>query len=118
MRISELYKAAVIYSTHRNNFTYVLFYLLALGALWYLYNFKVLVTLILLLAATAGLSSFLIAVYFWIKGGFRGLDKELIYSFLFVLVMFPFVFFILDKLMLGYILALSLVVAAIGIYRS
>ncbi len=118
MRISELYKTSVKYFTNKSNFIDMLFYLLASGALWYWYNFNVLITLILLLASTALLSSILIAVYFWIKGGFKRLDKDLGYSFLYALVLFPFVFVVLDKLMLGYMLALNFVVVSIAIYRS
>lgn len=118
MKISELYNALIRYITQKSNFIDVLFYLIAGCAFWYFYNFKVLIALILLLLSTAALSSFLIEAYFWAKRHFKSKDKDLIYSFLFVIVMLPLVLLLLDKLIIGYILALSFVIAGLGVFRS
>lgn len=64
------------------------------------------------------LTSFLLALYTWVRAGFKGIDKDFVYSLLVAIVVLPFVFFTLDKQLLGYVLALSAIGTGIGIYRT
>lgn len=118
MRISEIYNAVIKHFTNRENRINILFYLVAGAVIWYLYSFKVLIILILMLLSVFILSSFLIALYSWVRGGFKDINKDFVYSLLLAIVVLPLVFFALDKQLLGYILALSAIGAGIGIYRS
>lgn len=117
MRLSQIYNAVIKHFTDRERRINILFYLIAAGVIWYLYSFKVVATLILMILSVFILSSFLLALYTWVRAGFRGIDKDFIYSLLLAIVVLPFAFFTLDKQLLGYVLALSAVTIGIGIYR-
>jgi len=118
MRISQIYNTILKHFTDRESRINILFYLIAGIVIWYLYSFKVLITLILMLLSVFILTSFLLALYTWVRAGFKGIDKDFVYSLLFAIVVLPFVFFTLDKQPLGYVLALSGIGTGIGIYRT
>jgi len=103
---------------NRANRINILFYLIAGMFIWYLYSFKVLGALFLTVLSVFALTSFLLTIYTWVRVGFKGIDNDFLYSTLLVIIVFPLVFFTLDKQLLGYILALSTIGMGIGIYRS
>lgn len=116
MRISELYQVIIKHFSSKNSLINLLFYLIAAGIIGYLYNFKVLATLILFFLSTAILASFLLEVYLLAKNRFKNIDKEFIYSLLFVVIVLPLCFLYLEKQVLGYIGVLSFVIALIGVF--
>lgn len=118
MKISQKYNAILQHFKNKETRINILFYLLAAGVIWYLFSLKVVVILIVMILSVFILSSFLLALYTLVRAGFKGIDKDFVISLLLAVVVLPVVFFTLDKQLLGYIIALSIVVMGLGIYRS
>lgn len=118
MRISQIYNLILKSFTDNKRRVNILFYLIGAGFIWYLYNLKVLATVILMMLSIFVFSSLLLSLFIWIRAGFKGIDKDCIKSLLLTIVILPIVFFTLDLQLLGYILVLSLIGMVLGIYLS
>lgn len=117
LRMSQSYKAILEHLYDPESRINIIFYLVSFIACWYFYSFKVTMTLVLMLLSIYILTHFLLVLYMWIRGGFRKIDKEFVYSGLFAIVVLPLIFFTLDKQLLGYILALTVISTGIGMYN-
>lgn len=88
---------------------------MAAGLICYLYNFKVLLILMLFVCGIASLSDFLSDISKLIKNQFNGISSRFIYSLVFFILIFSLCFSYLDYQILGYVGILGLLTAVIRI---
>jgi len=118
MRILDLFRYLIKYLSNKASLINLVFYFVAAGLVWYLYNLQALITLSLLFLSTLALYSFLLESYNLIKNNFKAGGREFFFALLFASAILLLAFLFLDKQVIGYILVLSLIVTFIGIYRS
>jgi hypothetical protein len=103
---------------NNHNVLNIVFYFVAACLIWYIYDLKILLILVLFVFGIASFSNLLIEFYKLKENGFKIISKFFLYhSIIFILILVLCLIY-LDIQILGYIGVLSIIIALVRIVKK